>query len=446
IGEYDLSGTVGADIFDLSGLGGYTRATVIRLGGGNDQFTGSAVTDLVDGGDGNDILKGGAGNDVLYGGLGNDQLDGGAGNDVFELAGRFDADTYLGGAGTDTIRLTNDAWSTRFTVKTTGSIERLDIGEYDLSGTVGADIFDLSGLGGYTKTTVIRLGAGNDQFTGSAVTDLVDGGDGNDILKGGAGNDVLHGGSGNDQLDGGDGNDVFELVGRFDADTYLGGAGTDTIRLTGDAWSTRFTVKTTGSIERLDIGEYDLSGTIGADIFDLSGLGGYTRATVIRLGGGNDQFTGSAVTDLVDGGDGDDILKGGAGKDQLFGNSGNDTISGGNEADLLEGGIGADRLSGGTGADRFIYTGTGDSTTAASGRDTILDFSRAGGDKIDLSAFAGTFLFIGTSGFTGKAMQLHAVSATSGLLIEGDINGDRFADFAILVAGVGSLVASDFIL
>ena len=43
-------------------------------------------------------------------------------------------------------------------------------------------------------------------------------------------------------------------------------------------------------------------------------------------------------------------------------------------------------------------------------------------------------------------MQLHAVSATSGLLIEGDINGDRFADFAILVAGVGSLVASDFIL
>ncbi|MFD0387189.1 M10 family metallopeptidase C-terminal domain-containing protein [Tistrella bauzanensis] len=121
-------------------------------------------------------------------------------------------------------------------------------------------------------------------------------------------------------------------------------------------------------------------------------------------------------------------------------------MSGGNDGDLLEGGSGADTLTGGAGADRFIYTGTSDSTTTVSGRDTILDFSRAGGDKIDLSAFASTFSFIGTSSFTGKAMQLHTVSTGSGLLIEGDINGNRIADFAILVAGSASLTASDFIL
>lgn len=43
-------------------------------------------------------------------------------------------------------------------------------------------------------------------------------------------------------------------------------------------------------------------------------------------------------------------------------------------------------------------------------------------------------------------MQLHTVSTGAGLLVEADLDGNRVADFASLVAGVGSLAASDFLL
>lgn len=138
-------------------------------------------------------------------------------------------------------------------------------------------------------------------------------------------------------------------------------------------------------------------------------------------------------------------ITGGIGADRIIGTSANDVLQGRSGDDTLRGLAGDDVLLGEDGKDQLIG-GTSDSTTAVSARDTILDFSRAGGDKIDLSAFTRTFSFIGTSGFTGKAMELHAVSTGSGLLIEGDINGNRVADFAILVAGVAGLTASDFIL
>ena len=88
--------------------------------------------------------------------------------------------------------------------------------------------------------------------------------------------------------------------------------------------------------------------------------------------------------------------------------------------------------------------------------DIILDFAH--GDLIDLSQidaretafdFANdAFAFIGWAAFTGVAGQLHAVSsfATAVPLIEGDLNGDRIADFQLAVSGLRSFTASDFIL
>jgi serralysin len=135
----------------------------------------------------------------------------------------------------------------------------------------------------------------------------------------------------------------------------------------------------------------------------------------------------------------------------LRGNSGNDAILGREGMDQITGGAGADRLAGGTGNDTFIYTSTGDSTVASSGRDLILDFLQ-GADKISLSQIdANTtvsgnqaFSFIGRNAFSNTAGELHQTAAGANTLIEGDVNGDGAADFSIPLKGMYSLGSGDF--
>ena len=119
---------------------------------------------------------------------------------------------------------------------------------------------------------------------------------------------------------------------------------------------------------------------------------------------------------------------------------------------MLVGGAGADVLTGGAGADVFRFTALADSTVAAGGRDTIRDF--ASGDKIDLhlidanASLAGdqAFSFIGTNAFSGAAGQLRYAASGGNTLISGDVNGDKVADFSILVSGAHAFGASDFVL
>ncbi|WP_269845855.1 calcium-binding protein [Paracoccus yeei] len=66
---------------------------------GDDNLSGTAAANQMDGLGGNDTLFGLGGNDRLYGGAGNDQLLGGAGND--SLYGGIDNDYLIGGAGAD---------------------------------------------------------------------------------------------------------------------------------------------------------------------------------------------------------------------------------------------------------------------------------------------------------------------------------------------------------
>ena len=78
------------------------------------------------------------------------------------------------------------------------------------------------------------------------------------------------------------------------------------------------------------------------------------------------------------------------------------------------------------------------------------------GDDIDLStidangAAAGNtaFSFLAANGaaFTGVAGQLRWQKFSSLTLVEGDINGDRVADFQIQLTGSKNLTAADFIL
>jgi Ca2+-binding RTX toxin-like protein len=128
----------------------------------------------------------------------------------------------------------------------------------------------------------------------------------------------------------------------------------------------------------------------------------------------------------------------------LAGFGGKDTLDGGAGNDELTGGAGKDQLTGGPGADFFDFISLSDSGITAGTRDLIADFEE-GSDTIDLSAIdantknaAGTndaFTFIGTNTpFTGTAGELHAFWSAIGQIIEGDVNGDKKADFSIEIA------------
>jgi Ca2+-binding RTX toxin-like protein len=136
---------------------------------------------------------------------------------------------------------------------------------------------------------------------------------------------------------------------------------------------------------------------------------------------------------------------------QLIGNSGDNRLDGKAGNDKLIGGSGADSLHGGTGADSFIFRKILDSILTA--RDKIYDFSRVGGDKIDLSAIdAATtdegdqaFTFIGTNLFSRTAGELRYVKQ-SDTYIYGDVNGDGVIDFSIRLDDAIDMRATDFVL
>lgn len=151
---------------------------------------------------------------------------------------------------------------------------------------------------------------------------------------------------------------------------------------------------------------------------------------------------------------GSDTVTGSKYADTLTGYDGNDTIYGGAGKDTLIGGKGADDLYGGTGGDTFVFNAISESTVAASGRDTIFDFSRTAGDKIKLNVIdantkvAGdqAFSFIGTKAFSGKAGELRYVKQASDTYVYADVNGDKKADFAIHFDDPISFKATDFFL
>jgi Ca2+-binding RTX toxin-like protein len=196
-------------------------------------------------------------------------------------------------------------------------------------------------------------------------------------------------------------------------------------------------------------------GTVSEVSYDLKSGGG---ANLSLIGAGHVNGYGNASANILsanrgnntlDGREGNDSLYGGDGNDILYGAAGTDTLEGGSGSDRLIGGAGKDTLRGGAGADVFAFS-AGDTGTGSAGRDQILDFSHAEGDRIDLSAIdansgkAGdqAFTFIGSKAFSGIAGQV----ALHGAFLEGDVNGDRIADFQIDMGAVTSLTTSDFML
>jgi Ca2+-binding RTX toxin-like protein len=148
--------------------------------------------------------------------------------------------------------------------------------------------------------------------------------------------------------------------------------------------------------------------------------------------------------------------------DDLQGLGGNDAISGLNGDDDITGGAGRDIMTGGLGADTFIFELVTDTGNAKTTRDLIADFQHLT-DEIDLSAIdangnAGdgdtAFSFLSAKGakFTGVEGQLRWVQtnlkgkAKDLTVIQGDVDGNKIADFQITIKGLKIVSLDDLVL
>ena len=226
-------------------------------------------------------------------------------------------------------------------------------------------------------------------------------------------------------------------------------AGSEELRLLPDG--TGFLMATTAGIIVIDRPTTNVP-TDGDDV-----LKGTSVDDTFGGGDGNDRIFGMAGADKLYGDAGNDKLSGGGGADQLTGGAGDDKLVGDAGRDLLIGGTGKDALHGGAGPDTFRFA-PGDTGATRDKADVILDFSRAQGDRIDLSAFDTNatrggiqpFLFIGSADLTpggGKlGGELHYVHAGGYTYVEGDTNRDGVIDMVISLKGTINLVAADFMI
>ncbi|WP_075289989.1 calcium-binding protein [Pararhizobium arenae] len=260
----------------------------------------------------------------------------------------------------------------------------------------------------------IRLGTGDDAYVGLG---FAFSGSPFDTIRAGDGNDTIAVSTFHSDYFGENGNDSFFSEGW--QNVFNGGAGTDSI-----------------SYEPRDDSSVLRSTGVGIDLgqgFAQTGANRFeTLVSIENAAGTNvgDTIVGSSAANTLNGRGGNDILSG------LGGN------------DVLTGGTGRDQLRGGTGADKFDFNNKNESVVGAN-RDSILDFSRAQGDKVDLGGIdakttvAGNqaFSFIGSAAFGNHAGELRF----SGGVVSGDVDGNGTADFQIAI-NVTSMNAADFIL
>lgn len=279
--------------------------------------------------------------------------------------------------------------------------------------------------------------AGDNRLFASSTNDsIVNGGDGNDTIDGGKYFSHV--------LNGGNGDDTYFVRSQTTTVVELAGQGYDTVRTFVD-----HTLSSEVENLRLETG-------------GLTGIGNSMNNTIVGSTG-IDKIYGMDGNDSIQARDGDDFVWGGLGADMLRGENGNDSLFGELGDDKLDGGAGNDKLDGGAGNDLILGGAGNDVMTGGAGADIfrfyaadvatysfdqITDFT-SGTDKIDLKQIypgGGRFTFIGTQGFHNVVGELHYTVVNGSAIVEGDVNGDGKADFAIKLDNVTKLVAADFVI
>jgi Ca2+-binding RTX toxin-like protein len=205
-----------------------------------------------------------------------------------------------------------------------------------------------------------------------------------------------------------------------------------------------FTIYDSGGNDTLDCSGYSAAQTIDLHAGAFSSIGGLVHNIGIAT---------NTIVENAIGGSGNDSLIANDSGCLLNGGGGNDTLIGGAAADRLIGGAGVDKMTGGGGADIFAFS-AGDSSAATGNHDLITDFID-GADKIDLTGIdantttAGivdAFRFIATAAFDGiiGALDYFYDAVRNVTVLQGDVNGDKAADFAIDLSGNDTLTTNDF--
>ncbi|MGV9008932.1 Ig-like domain-containing protein [Brevundimonas sp.] len=338
-----LTQTFTYTITDQDGVSSTASLTLTIRGTGGRELTGSGVVigsaldDVLSGGNGSDVILGQGGDDVIRGGTGaTDELYGGTGDDRFILEAN-DTIVEFANEGYDTVEAR--------------------IGVYNLGANIEAMIY--TGMGNFIGTgngldnaltggggdDVLRGRGGNDRLDGGAGTDTadyaqatswvkvrldlawtMDDGEGgtdtlvsienltgsqfDDVMVGNAGNNVILGGLGADVLLGGDGDDII-MGGQIQANQVHGGRGDDWFIL--DAPDT--VIEHAG--EGIDTVESRVSTyTLAANVENMIYTG---PASFSGWGNGLDnRITGGVANDYLRGMGGNDIIDGGAGIDTLY--------------------------------------------------------------------------------------------------------------------------------
>jgi Ca2+-binding RTX toxin-like protein len=401
---------------------------VLNLTGAALVGTGNADANIMNGNDKNNTLNGKGGADKMSGGLG---------HDIYYVDVAGDVVTEALNAGTDSV--------------------------YSLvSYTLAANVENLTLLAGVTALN----------GTGNALVNTITG---NDLAN------TLNGLGGADKMAGGLGNDTYYADVAGDVVTEALNAGTDTVL------SSASTYTLAANVENL---------TLAAGVAALNGTGNALVNTIIGNSGAN-ILDGNVGADKMTGGLGNDTylvdnaldvvieIAGGGTADRvkasasyvlaaaanieflettnaalatvinLAGNALANTITGNAGANIITGGLGHDIMTGGLGRDVFDFDLITETIKGATTRDFITDFTHLT-DRVDLSTIdsntkiagnqAFTFLAAKGAAFTGVAGQLHHITEGVNTVVEGDVNGDKIADFQIQLNGIKVLTAVDFVL
>lgn len=288
---------------------------------------------------------------------------------------------------------------------------------YEGDGTAGNTITNT----GYIYGSLDLSGSNDTISTSKVIQGDVYVYDGNDTVN------VLVGGKILGYVELGDGNDAFNTAATAATaaliDKVSDGEGADTIKLL--AGNDILYVA-----DDSDVDNY--SGGSGSDTLDLSAV---QDSCYVNLSASAVTLNGTSVSAY-----------------KLFSNSVSDTVDsfekfiGSDYEDIFVAGTSKETLTGGGGSDTFYFASTSASTKSKALQDIITDFV-SGEDFIDLSAFSGTFSFAGiNTNFSGSANSLRAYYIAGATVIEGDLSGDKIADFGITLTGLISITETDFIL
>ncbi|NVO23774.1 M10 family metallopeptidase C-terminal domain-containing protein [Donghicola mangrovi] len=356
-----------------------------------------------------------------------------------------------------------------FDVRDTSRIYSIKANNGDQS--ITTDAGNIETIAGYNSNMTMDIGSGgvaqialfgnsdnaheihSDGWIGSllvyndALVDVTIGAEGaGTISLSGADDTVTTGGGYVDTIRTGDGADTV-IMGAGGIATASLGSGDDIIKVTETDPSYLLTVRGQAGSDTIDFSSFDAKLTFSLSkngafqnfaapraAADVDG-GGWLQAIRIEnlIGGSNsDKLTGDAEDNVLRGGGGGDVLKGSSGADTLIGGSGSDRLFAGSDRDT----------------DVFVFETADDSSTGRR-RDQILQFD-SGEDYIDLSDIDADLRASGNQSFdfaaSASANSVWVTDTGRHILVSADVDGDRRADFEILIKNVGSLQEDNFIL